>query len=189
MMHLPVAYFERLYEQDADPWGFSSRWYEERKYALTIAALPRARYRRGFEPGCSIGVLTAQLASRCDALVAGELVAEVAARARARVAAQPHVEVRVLAIPEDWPEGRFDLVVLSELGYYLTHAGLAALVERIDACLEPGGHVVAVHWTGETGAPLSGAEVHAALDAHRAWTRLVHHEDTQFTLAVYERRA
>lgn len=37
-----------------DPWDFESRWYEQRKYALSAAMLPKPRYRRAFEPGCSI---------------------------------------------------------------------------------------------------------------------------------------
>lgn len=189
MMRLAAAYFERLYATDADPWGFASRWYEARKYALTLAALPRERYRRGFEPGCSIGVLTAQLAARCDALVAAELVPAAAAHARARVALQPHVEVHDLAIPEAWPDGSFDLIVLSELGYYLTRPGMAALLARIDGCLATDGHVIAVHWTGETAAPLRGADVHAILDAHPAWQRFAHYTEAQFELAVYERRS
>ncbi len=43
---LPPDYFDRMYAADADPWGFASRWYEQRKYALTLAALPRAALRR-----------------------------------------------------------------------------------------------------------------------------------------------
>jgi len=187
MSHLPIGYFERVYRDNPDPWGFASRWYEARKYALTVAALPRQRYVRAFEPGCSIGVLTEQLAARCDALIAGELVPAVADHARARLAGQPHVEVRALAIPEDWPDGRFDLIVLSEVAYYLTLDGLHALLARIDACLDPGGHVIAVHWTGETDYPLRGDAAHAVLDAHRAWHRIAQYREPSFVLAVYER--
>jgi SAM-dependent methyltransferase len=189
MNHLPIGYFENVYASSPDPWGLASRWYEARKYALTLAALPRQRYTRGFEPGCSIGVLTQQLAPRCDALIAGDLVPAVAARARARLSDQPHVEVRQLAIPEDWPEGSFDLIVLSELGYYLTLDGILELLARIDASLAPGGHVIAVHWTGTTDYPLRGDVVHAVLDAHLAWTQLAHYREASFVLAVYERRA
>jgi trans-aconitate methyltransferase len=189
MNHLPVEYFERIYAAGPDPWGFESRWYEARKYALTLAALPRRRYARAFEPGCSIGVLTEQLAARCDALIACELVPDIAARARARLAALRHVEVRELAIPERWPEGRFDLVVLSEVAYYLTAEGVAHLLARLDASLAPAGHVVAVHWTGATDHPLAGEDLHARLDAHAGWSRCAHYRDAAFVLAVYERVA
>ena len=72
-MNLPADYFARMYGGSDDPWGFRTRWYEERKRAVTLAALDRPRYRRGFEPGCSVGVLTAGLAERCDALLASDV--------------------------------------------------------------------------------------------------------------------
>jgi hypothetical protein len=62
-----------MYEHANDPWGFADRWYEERKRAITLAALPDRRYRTAFEPGCSIGVLTADLAHRCDFILAGDV--------------------------------------------------------------------------------------------------------------------
>ncbi|HET6340381.1 MAG TPA: SAM-dependent methyltransferase [Polyangiales bacterium] len=114
MKRLANEYFERVYSQDADPWGFETRRYEERKYALTLAVLPRARYTRAFEPGCSFGVLTELLAPRCDALIASEVVPSVTARARKRLERYAHVDVDVGAIPDVWPGGTFDLVVLRQ---------------------------------------------------------------------------
>jgi SAM-dependent methyltransferase len=188
MKRLPVEYFEAIYARDADPWGFESRWYETRKYGLTLTALPRERYARGFEPGCAMGVLTEQLAKRCDALVAAEAVATVAERARQRVRAWPGVEVRELAIPDAWPEGTFDLIVLSEVLYYLRPEAMTDLLARIDASLAPGGHVVAVHWTGETDYPQTGEAVHARLEGH-GWDSLARYSERSFALAVFERRA
>src|SRR5579863_8609060 len=66
---LPASYFDALYAADPDPWGFAASDYERRKYDRTLAALPRRRYDRALEVGCSIGVLTRQLAGRCEALV------------------------------------------------------------------------------------------------------------------------
>ena len=43
-MSLPGSYFDGLYDADDDPWSLRSRWYEQRKYALTTAVLPKARY-------------------------------------------------------------------------------------------------------------------------------------------------
>ena len=74
-LRLPVAYFEEIYSRAEDPWHFETSWYERRKYELTMAALPRERYRRAFEPGCANGALTERLASRCDERVALEPVA------------------------------------------------------------------------------------------------------------------
>ena len=183
MMRTPDSYFAKMYGGDPDPWGYESRWYEQRKYALTVAALPRRHYTRVFEPGCSNGVLTEQLATRCEALVGLELVAAVAERARSRVPA--HVEIRTGRIPEQWPEGTFDLVVLSEVLYYLTEADVRDVLGLLDRSLS--GHVVAVHWRGETDYPLTGDRVHELLDRH-AWQRLVLHREDKFVLSVYETR-
>jgi hypothetical protein len=50
---LPPSYFDAMYQAAADPWGFEDRWYEQRKYAVSLALFPAARYRSAFEPGCS----------------------------------------------------------------------------------------------------------------------------------------
>ncbi len=68
----PPEYFEQLYVRDPDPWRFATSGYERDKYAATLAALPNRRFASGFEVGCSIGVLTRQLAERCDALLAAD---------------------------------------------------------------------------------------------------------------------
>ncbi|MFE7120568.1 SAM-dependent methyltransferase [Streptomyces sp. NPDC057654] len=142
----PASYFEELYRDAADPWHLAERWYEHRKYDLTVASLPQHRYRRAFEPACSVGELTARLAERCDALLACDRVQSAVESASRRTRDLPHVEVRRLAVPEEWPEGSFDLIVLSELLYYFDTETLDRVLTRTVDALEPGGTVVAVHW-------------------------------------------
>jgi len=83
-MTLDPGYFRDRYAASADPWGLAERWYENRKYALSVAMLPREQYGTAFEPGCSIGVLTVHLARRCDSLLACDAMPEAVASARAR---------------------------------------------------------------------------------------------------------
>lgn len=189
MSRLEKSYFDKIYAKDPDPWGFDTRHYEARKYALTVASLPNEHYRRAFEPGCANGALTERLAPRCGSLVAMELMPDAAARARARLRPFPNVEVREGAIPESWPEGKFDCLIWSEVVYYLDDEGVSDLLAHADASLEPGGHVVAVHWTGETDYPLTGRAVHQRLDRHPGWKRRVFHEDPEFLLSVYVRES
>nr|WP_207191585.1 SAM-dependent methyltransferase [Paracraurococcus ruber] len=153
---MPRDYFEALYAADPDPWRFASSDYERAKYAATLAALPRPRYRRALEVGCSIGVLTAQLAARCDSLLAIDIAEAALAAARARCAGRPGLDFRRMAVPGDWPEGSFDLILLSEVAYYLDATDLARLATRVAAALTPGGEALLVHWIGETDYPLSG---------------------------------
>ena len=58
-----------LHADGRDPWGTDSRWYEIRKRALLLAALPRAEFRHGLEVGSSTGALAADLATRCGDLL------------------------------------------------------------------------------------------------------------------------
>ena len=156
---LPASYFDELYGRDADPWSFETSDYERAKYAETVAALSRPRYGRVLEVGCSIGVLTARLAERADHLVATDVAEAALAVARKRLDAAPQVRFVRAAFPAEAPEGPFDLIVLSEVLYYLSAADLrraaAVVVER----LAPGGEVLLVHWLGETpDYPLTGDE-------------------------------
>ena len=66
---LPPKYFDHVYQANRDPWNFETSPYEREKYAATLAALPRARYAEAFEIGCSLGILTAQLAPHCGHLL------------------------------------------------------------------------------------------------------------------------
>ena len=187
---VPPEHFRELYAASDDPWGFASRWYERRKYALTLASLPRPVVGRGLEVGCSIGVLTAALAERCEALLALDVEPRALELARARV--PPSVELRRCRVPHEWPEGTFDLVVLCEVAYYLDGDDLDLLLRRATAAVAPGGALVAVHWRHPVAEyPTSGDDVHAALAAvvRRAGglVRTVSHVEDDVLLDVHER--
>ncbi len=182
-----AGYFDDLYAAAPDPWGLATEPYEARKHALTVAALPRARYRRAFEPGCAIGVLTARLAERCAELLAWDGAAAAVAATRARVPAA-HVRVTRARIPAQWPAGRFDLVLLSELLYYLPAADRAAVAGRLPGTVEPGGHLLAVHWRHPFAeAACTGDEAHAELAAVAGFEQRAGYLEDDFRLDVWER--
>lgn len=187
------GYFESMYAESADPWGFDDRWYERRKYALTLAALPRPHYRRAFEPGCSIGVLTAQLAERCDRVVATDVVPRALASARDRMQREglaDRVELGRASLLDPWPAGAFDLVVLSEVLYYLTPADLGTVLARAVDSLEEGGSLVAVHWQHPVPEyPQTGRAVHDSVAALDGLQRVGSYRDADFHLDVYTRGA
>ncbi len=154
---MDTAYFDALYaDGDGDPWKFATSDYEKHKYAATLAALPRERYARALEVGCSIGVLTQKLATRCDELIATEPVERALEQARTFCAERSNVRFEQASAPKNWPEGVFDLILLSEVVYYLTRPAVEALAARVEASLVPGGHVLLVHWIRKTDYPLSG---------------------------------
>jgi SAM-dependent methyltransferase len=182
-----AGYFESLYAEDPDPWGFDDRWYERRKHALTVALLPEPRHRRGVEAGCANGALTELLATRCDELIAFDPVPDVAARAATRLADQPHVEVLVGRLPELWPDGTGDLVVWSEVAYYLGREAADAAADGLRRWLEPGGALVAVHWTDPTDYPRTGEEVDRWLDGLPFLSRRTTLVEPQFRAGVWLR--
>ena len=156
-----------LHARVSDPWGTDSRWYELRKRSLLLAALPRPTFRHGLEIGSSTGALAADLASRCQQLLVVDSSAEAVTTARARLQGIDTVRVEQLTVPREWPAppaGGFDLVVLSEVGYFLSPADLDRLVERLRTDLADDGVVVLCHWRHPiVGWPLDGAAVHTVL--------------------------
>ena len=179
----PVDRFADLYAC-GDPWAADS-WYERRKRAVVLASLPRERYRSGFEPGCGAGELTSGLVERCDRLHASDPVPEAVARARAAVAARPGLRIEEAALPDGVPPGPLDLVVFSEVLYYLDTATAAGTLDRTLAASVPGADVVAVHWRGwPAEAPRDAAATHRLLRGRPELDLLVDHVDEHFLLQV-----
>jgi SAM-dependent methyltransferase len=183
---LPGSYFDALYSRRDDPWRFESRWYERRKRAITMASLPRERYDSALEIGCSLGLLTVDLAERCESVLALDIAKAAVDAARARTAGL-RVRVEQADVAEGLPEGVFDLVVLSEVGYYFASEGLARLLDEIEGRLAANGTLVACHWRHPVDDyPLSGDAVHAAID-HLGLTRVTSHLEDDFVLEVWTR--
>lgn len=185
---LPENYFDDVYRDTDDPWGFTDRWYEQRKYALTLASLTAPRYRRIFEPGCSIGVLSAALADRSEEIACIDVSAravELAVRRLATTDARVSVSTGDLTGP--WPPGTFDLIVLSEVLYYLGDADLDAVVERLPGALTDDGEVIAVHWRWPVADyPQSGDAVHERL-LHSPLLHYSGYRDRDLCLDVFHR--
>lgn len=160
---LTETYFNDVYSHNDDPWNFETSEYERNKYQATVQALPRASYQHGFEIGCSIGVLTELLAKKCQSLLSIDTAEKPLVRARQRLAEKPHVTLQKMEVPDQFPEQKFDLVVMSEVGYYLAMADLTRLAQKIIGHLDNGGHLLLVHWTPFVhDYPLTGDQVHEA---------------------------
>jgi len=182
---LDGAYFDATYERRDDPWGFETRWYEERKRALTLAILPDATYPTALEIGCSIGVLTEGLAARCPDLLAVDVSQAAVDRARERLGSAARVERR--DVLHDFPAGTFDLIVLSEVGYYFSSRDLRTVLNAIVGALAPGGTLVACHWRHPVADyPLDGDTVHAAI-GNLGLASIARHLEHDFVLEVLSR--
>ena len=175
-----------VHRERPDPWQVDSP-YERRKRALTLASLPREHYGSALEVGCSVGALAVDLAHRCDHLLALDNSEAAIRLARRRTAALDTIDVRRAQVPDEWPEGRFDLVSVSEVGYFLSPRQLDEVVARAFGALTDDGHLLLCHWRHQpVGWPLAGPAVHAAFLATGA-SVLVEHHEPDFLLHVLGR--
>lgn len=194
-----VPDFDRMYASDPDPWQVATSWYERRKIDIALACLRRPRYRFAWDAACGTGDLAARLADRCDAVLASDASAQACALTAARCARVPQVRVEQSALPalparlQAGPRvgPGPDLVVLSELLYYLDDEARARTAARVADVAAPEADLLAVHWTPQPeDAHLSGVRAHRELDdTLRAggWGRLVSHQDTEFVLTLWSR--
>jgi SAM-dependent methyltransferase len=186
---LDREYFEDLYEQSPDPWDFETSPYERKKYERTLGVLQGRRYRRALEVGCSIGVFTTMLVPLCDEVRAVDVSEKAVAAARNRLAGFPHARVERRRLPEQTPEGPFDLIVVSEVLYYWPEEVMLAALRRFEEVLAPGGVLLAVHWRKETKTyPLQGDEVHALLLEHTRLTNTTAILEPEYRLDLFEDR-
>jgi trans-aconitate methyltransferase len=154
MIGFDRSYFEALYQEDIDPWKFRVSEYEHLKFAKTIAALPGLRFEKCLELGCSIGELTRRLLSRCNRIVA--IDTSVLALEEARSACPtPRVEFRQTHLPDGDLGSGYDLVIASEILYYLDAVALRRLACRLRKIVPRGAYIVSVHWTEPTNYPLT----------------------------------
>ncbi|MDY0893274.1 PIG-L family deacetylase [Frigoribacterium sp. CFBP9030] len=181
--------FDATHARQADPWGVTTRWYERRKRAITLASLPDERLGSVLEIGCSIGVVTAELAERASSVLALDVSEVAVGHARARLADRPHVRVEQADVTRGLPDsGPFDLVLISEVGYYLDPDQFERLLDDVERVLAPAGTVVACHWRhGADDFRQSGDDVHAALLRRPGLLPVAHHDEDDFVLDVRSR--
>lgn len=179
-----------MYSRSADPWELGTRWYEQRKYAITLALLPQQRYRHAFEPGCSIGVLTALLTHRCTRVTATDVAAAALQSASRRLSdsgGRDQVTLLRQSVDEPWPPGPFDLVVLSEVGYYLTTDALRRVLDRECPSLASGATVVAAHWRHPVdGYLMSGDQVNEVVAATTGLHLISSYRDADVAIDVFD---
>jgi len=187
---LPPIYFEKMYRADPDPWQFETSEYEAKKYNATIAALPHSHYRSAFEIGGSIGVLTEKLAERCHALLSVDVSETAQAKAIQRCQNLSQVCFQIMQIPQQFPDELFDLILISEVGYYLSWQDLYQTQAHILNHLELSGHLLIVHWTlYAQDYPLSGDDVHNSFLelSPKPLRHIVGRREEQYRLDLFER--
>ena len=184
-----AAHFEELHRASDDPWSVDTRWYERRKRALSLALLRRPSYDRAFEPGCSVGAFTELLADRCTRLLSWDASTAAVETCRRRMAGADHVTVQYRTMPGSWPVGRIDLVVLSEVGYYLAASELDDVLDHVGRSLSPGGDLLAVHWrkVADDFRLAGGDDVHRRIAARPELRSAARYVDDDFLAEIFVR--
>lgn len=143
---VPSSFFDETFRQSSDPWAYTSSFYETSKFRTTIKCLPKVQFKNAFEIGCAIGVLSQKLAKKCDRLLSVDHSEVGLEEARKRCAGLPQVRFEQMQIPQQFPTEKFDLILFSEVGYYLTMPDLLTTKQKIIDQLLPGGYLLMVHF-------------------------------------------
>jgi len=147
MSRIPIdlAGFEAKFRDNPDPWNYASSSFEAFKRRVLLQACGENVFGRGLELACANGQTTISLSGRCLRLLAVDGSQAAIEEARKRTSGMVGVRVAKAALPQDMPRGPFDLIVASEILYYLSKADLELTLDRIYGALAPGGRVVVLH--------------------------------------------
>lgn len=160
------TYFDALYSGNSDPWQYQTRWYEKRKRDMCLAVLPQAQYENAIELGCGNGVFSELLASRCQALLSMDGNKQAVQLAKQHLAESAHVNVIQGVIPDELPTAQpiFDLIIISEILYYLSPNDIETVITWIKQNLAVGGTLLCCHWRyAIEGFVMTGETVHQRL--------------------------
>ncbi|GIH22607.1 hypothetical protein Aph01nite_09170 [Acrocarpospora phusangensis] len=170
-----------------DPWRYTTDPYERERHVATLGRLPERDYRRILDVGCSEGTFTDLVATSFPrAETTGVDISAHAIRAASARKASPARFAR-LDIRRQLPSGSFDLVICTEMLYYLgDSAQLREVSSRIRGLLTPGGLLAVAHPWPESG------RLHRHFAADSLLTSESEHvlmdERRPFAIALFERR-
>ncbi len=136
-------YWESVFDR-VDPWGYRNN-YETVKYEQTLDLIRDVPIGRALEIACAEGEFSRRLAARAGHVLATDIAPTAVARAAAACADLDNCTFRQLDLLTDEPPGRYDLIVASEVLYYLEPDALRAFADKVARHLEPGGLFLTAH--------------------------------------------
>jgi SAM-dependent methyltransferase len=141
------SHFERLYARGPDAWGCDKESMHHERIRFIVDSIPARPIARALELGCAEGQMTELLAARAQSVVAIDFVEEAVHRARARCSGLAHVEFSVGDLRAGLPSGPFDLVLGSDVFYYLSPSELRAALRAIAGLVGERGALVAAEFS------------------------------------------
>jgi glycosyltransferase involved in cell wall biosynthesis/peptidoglycan/xylan/chitin deacetylase (PgdA/CDA1 family)/ubiquinone/menaquinone biosynthesis C-methylase UbiE len=138
-------HFETLFTKSPDPWKYTHP-YEQTKYELTLSLLPDLKFNKALEIACAEGHFTLQLAPKVTSLVAADISKIALERASQRCSHLKNITYQHLDIIKDPLPGQFDLIVCSEVLYYVGGKDeLISVSNRFAQALLPNGFLLMAH--------------------------------------------
>lgn len=138
------VFWEILFYEE-DPWNYGSP-YELEKYTRQLQMLPLTQPARALELACAEGYFTRQLAPRVGRLMAVDISNKAIERARLRCREHRNIDFAQLDLSTDPFPQDMDLIVCSEVLYYLRdEAELVSVADRMAQALRPGGYLLTAH--------------------------------------------
>jgi peptidoglycan/xylan/chitin deacetylase (PgdA/CDA1 family) len=139
------GFFEKIFSRTPDPWRYTSD-YERLKYEQTLSLLPSGRIEHALEVACAEGHFTMLLAPRVVALRSVDISRLALERARLRCQSLPNVRFDQLDLVKDDLGGNYDLIVCSEVLFYVgDRASLAEVAEKLKGALRSRGRLILAH--------------------------------------------
>lgn len=142
---IDLSGFEEKFRETIDPWDYRTSCFEARKRGELLRACGPGKLGRGLELACAIGETSRALLSRCLTLTATDGASTALAEARRRTPPNLRITFRQGVLPRDVPRGPFDLIVVSEIAYYLSRRDVDDLARRLVRQTASGGRIVVLH--------------------------------------------
>jgi SAM-dependent methyltransferase len=142
MKPIDPAGFEQKFRANIDPWNYTTSPFERHKRGALLRACGCRTFGRGLELACAIGVTSRCLAQRCLRLLAVDSSLTALAEAKRRTRDSERITFRQAVLPNETPRGPFDLIIASEIAYYIRQRALYQLLCELEMALAPSGRIV-----------------------------------------------
>jgi SAM-dependent methyltransferase len=127
--------------------------------------------------------LAERLKRRADAVTGLDASAAALDIARVRT---PEIRWMCGAVPADLPDEKFDLIVLSEVAYFLDGPDLLSTLRAVRGALLPEGEIVLANWRHPTeNIPLDGPTAHRQAATMMGLPRRAYYEDADLLIEVW----
>ncbi len=186
---LSQQYFDERYKESVAVSGSGISEENQKKNTQILKALKQEHYENVLEIGCSDGVLTELLAERSTKLLAIDISELAVEAAKKMLADQKNVTIKKASIPDSFPVGNYDLIIINEVGYYLSLRDLVETKNTLKNNLNSGGELLLAHSTDfEEDNPMSGNQVHEVFLRDEVFTLINSINTDGFRLDIFKKK-